>query len=449
MVSAEVFTDELFEASYLACVELSESNGTFTRSDVFRLVKSRNKDLDAVKLLSLRQDRAVDYEEVCAELTQLLGRRKLNDMSLTVLEMIRDGAEVDDIQVVVNASNDDLKEIAKTSSVVDITQLYDDTIGLLVENAGKTKISGVDTGSRQLNYSVGGWQEGNMIVIAARPSAGKTIVGLDFAKKASMAGSPVLIVSLEMPANQLMYRFISSEASAYKYSDLGAYRVSQDDIIAIRQSDAQRLRSLPIHFYDGDNRDVNYLANVITAQCRMNGIKLVVIDYLQLMRDSLIKDMSDFAQVSSISNKIQKLARKLEIPIIVLSQLSRAVEQRNDKRPQLSDIRSSGNVEQDASIVIGLYRPHYYAVQEAKANGQREPDKIDTTIEFIILKNRNGKVGTVYRHCDIMTNRVEDEDYQLLTFEEQKPMFANSALTNADSEQTVRSFESDTKINPF
>lgn len=445
MLSPEAFTDALFEASYLACIELSQTNGTFTRADIFRLVKSRNKDLEASKILTLRPERSVDYEEACVELSQLLGRRKLNDMALSVFEMIQDGSSVDDIQVVISSSSEEINEVNKTTAVVDISRLYDETIESLAMNAGKTKISGVDTGSRQLNYTFGGWQDGNMIVIAARPSAGKTIVGLDFAKKAAIAGSPTLVVSLEMPASHLMYRFISSEASEYKYSDLGAYRVTPEDIDTIRQSDARRLKGLPIYFYDGDNRDINYLSNIITAQVRQHKIKLVVIDYLQLMRDGLIKDMSDFAQVSSISNKIQKLARKLNIPIIVLSQLSRAVEQRNDKRPQLSDIRSSGNVEQDASIVIGLYRPHYYALQEAKANGQPEPTKIDTTIEFVVLKNRNGRTGTVYRHCDIMTNRVEDEETQLMTFDEMKPLYSNSVLSSVDSDF----IKEDTKLNPF
>lgn len=447
LIKSDVFTDDLFEASYLACVELSETIGMFTRSDVFRLVKTKNKDLDASKILTLRPERAIsDYTEICMELSDLLTKRKIDELSNSLKTMLVEGVDIDTLQVALSSSQEDIKEVSNTTAVINISDLLEETLVTLESNAGKTKISGVDTGSRSLNYTLGGWQTG-MHVIAARPSAGKTIVGLDFLKKASMSGVSTLFVSLEMPSSQLMYRLISSEAPEFSYSDLGSYRINVEQVAKIRRSEVNKLRSLPIHFYDGDNRDINYLSNVITAQVRRHKIKMVVIDYLQLMRDTLIKDMSDFAQVSSISNKIQRLARKLDIPIIVLSQLSRAVETRNDKRPQLSDIRSSGNVEQDASIVIGLYRPHYYAVQEAKANGLKEPETMDTTIEFVILKNRNGRTGTVYRHCDVLTNRVEDNAEDLMTFEEKFPVLTNDALNSVKSD--FFDATADENINPF
>jgi replicative DNA helicase len=246
-----------------------------------------------------------------------------------------------------------------------------------------------------------------------------------------------------MPKESLMNRFISSEASEFTYADLGAYRLSQEDINKIKDSDATNLKRLPIYFYDSDNRDINYLSSIVISECRKHKIDIVIIDYLQLIRDNQIKDQSDFAQVSSVSTKIQRLTRKLNIPIVCLSQLSRTVEGRNDKRPQLSDIRSSGNIEQDASIVIGLYRPHYYALTEARANGTPEPTEIDTTLEFVILKNRNGMTGSIVRHCDVLTNRVADTKEELFRFTQPEVIYQDSKISSIPHQ-----FD-DTNISPF
>jgi len=444
IISEEVFADSLNKAVFSACVELSETQNVFTRSDIFRLVKSKKiQGINDVAILSLRPKRMIDLGEVCLELKELYAKRILFNISSNINAMLIDGADVNTIRGVINAESDTLdSKVDSNNEVVSIASVFDSTISLLEQNAGKAKFSGVDTGSRQLNYSLGGWQAG-MIVIAARPSAGKTIVGLDFAKVAGMSGKNVLLLSLEMPKESLMNRFISSEASEFTYADLGAYRLSQDDINKIKDSDAINLKRLPIYFYDSDNRDINYLSSIVISECRKHKIDIVIIDYIQLIRDNQIKDQSDFAQVSSVSTKIQRLTRKLNIPIICLSQLSRTVESRNDKRPQLSDIRSSGNIEQDASIVIGLYRPHYYALTEARANGTPEPTEIDTTLEFVILKNRNGMTGSIIRHCDVLTNRVSDSAEELFRFAEPKVIYQDSQIN------TIPNNFDNTNVDPF
>lgn len=444
LITEEVFADSLNKAVFSACVELSETQSTFTRADIFRLVKSKKiQGINDVAILSLRPNRVIDLSDVCLQLKELYAKRILFNISSSINSLLIDGADVNTIRGVIDAETESLDTGDKANNeVVSIANVFDSTISLLEQNAGKAKFSGVDTGSRQLNYSLGGWQAG-MIVIAARPSAGKTIVGLDFAKKAGMAGKNVLLLSLEMPKESLMNRFISSEASEFTYADLGAYRLSQDDINKIKDSDAVNLKRLPIYFYDSDNRDINYLSSIVISECRKHKIDIVIIDYLQLIRDNQIKDQSDFAQVSSVSTKIQRLTRKLNIPIICLSQLSRTVESRNDKRPQLSDIRSSGNIEQDASIVIGLYRPHYYALTEARANGTPEPTEIDTTLEFVILKNRNGMTGSIIRHCDVLTNRVSDSAEELFRFTEPTIIYQDSQIN------TIPNNFDTTNVAPF
>jgi replicative DNA helicase len=123
--------------------------------------------------------------------------------------------------------------------------------------------------------------------------------------------------------------------------------------------------------------------------------------------------------------------------------LSRGAEGRSDKRPQLSDIRSSGNIEQDASVVIGLYRPYYYAQAEARANNLPVPD-IDYTLEFILLKNRDGMVGSVIRYCDVTTNRIADEQDELFRFTAQEPAYKNSVIASIQPD-----FDTNVNIAPF
>jgi replicative DNA helicase len=425
-------------------VEFNIDSKAFTRYDIFRDLKSKESELniDSSKVIKLLPKRAFDLTSVCVTLRELENKRRYNDIATQLGCAIRDGDDVATMQSIIENGLSEIVEGTKSTEIFTLGEVYDNVMDKLEANAGNVKFSGIDTGSRKLNYALGGWQEG-MIVVAARPSMGKTIVGLDFAKASAKAGKRVLFLSLEMPKESLMYRYISSEAPEYKYSDIKANRITQEDVAKIRLSNARELKRLPIFFYDSDNRDINYLSMVLTTECRKNRIDIVVIDYMQLIRDNQMRGQDDFTQVSSVSNKIQKLTRKLNIPIICLSQLSRGAEGRSDKRPQLSDIRSSGNIEQDASVVIGLYRPYYYAQADARANNLPVPD-IDYTLEFIILKQRDGLTGAIIRYCDVTTNRIADEQDELFRFTAQEPAYKNSVLSKMEVD-----FDNDVKIAPF
>ena len=445
IIGEDAFTNPLNKGVYSACVELSQTQGTFTRYDVFRLLKSKESKLgiNSSEMLKFLPNRVIELTEVCVELKEMQTKRQMFDIANDISKRIMDGEDADTIQASLHIKVDELIEGSRSSKEVShLQEIYDDVMKDLGANAGQVKFSGIDTGSRLLNYIFGGWQNGRMIIIAGRPSMGKTIVGLEHAKCGAKAGKNVLFLSLETSKEDLTHRFISSEASEYTYADLGSYRVSKEDIEKIKDSDAKMLRKLPIYFYDGDNRDVNYLSNIAVAETRKNKIDMIVIDYLQLIRDNQIKDQSDFAQVSSVSNKIQKLTRKLNIPIIVLSQLSRTIESRGDKRPSLSDLRSSGNIEQDASIVIGLFRPDYYAIAEARASNQPEPE-MTHILDYVILKNRNGRTGSAERYCDIMTNRVNDDKEMLFRFAQPDIIYKDSKIN-----ELPNNFEKETII-PF
>lgn len=444
IIDSEVFIDPLLRASFSAMTEFVIDGKAFTRYDIFRELKSKESllGIDSSKILKLLPKRAFDLTSVCVSLRELENKRQYNQISNQLASAINDGEDVAMMQSIIENGLSNIIEGTKSSDIYALTDVYDKVMDKLELNAGNVKFSGIDTGSRKLNYALGGWQEG-MIVVAARPSMGKTIVGLDFAKASAKTGKRVLFLSLEMPKESLMYRYISSEAPDYKYSDIKANRITQEDVKKIRLSNARELKKLPIYFYDSDNRDINYLSMVLTTECRKNKIDIVVIDYMQLIRDNQMRGQDDFSQVSSVSNKIQKLTRKLGIPIVCLSQLSRGAEGRSDKRPQLSDIRSSGNIEQDASVVIGLYRPYYYAQADARANNLPVPD-MDYTLEFILLKNRDGMTGGVVRYCDVTTNRITDEQDELFRFTALEPAYKNSVINKMEVD-----FDKDVTIAPF
>lgn len=444
IIDQEVFIDPLMKASFASMVDFNIDGKGFTRYDIFRDLKSKESELniDASPIIKLLPKRTFDLNSVCVSLRELENKRRYNDISNQLACAIKDGDDISTMQSIIENGLSDIIEGTKSAEIFTLGEVYDSVMTKLELNAGNVKFSGIDTGSRKLNYALGGWQEG-MIVIAARPSMGKTIVGLDVAKSSARSGKKVLFLSLEMPKESLMYRYISSEAPEFKYSDIKANRITQEDVKKIRVSNARELKKLPIYFYDSDNRDINYLSMILTGECRKNKIDLVVIDYMQLIRDNQMRGQDDFSQVSSVSNKIQKLTRKLGIPIICLSQLSRGAEGRSDKRPQLSDIRSSGNIEQDASVVVGLYRPYYYAQTEARANNQPVPP-MDYTLEFILLKNRDGMTGGVVRYCDVTTNRIADEEEELFRFTVAEPAYHNSVINKMEVD-----FDNNVTIAPF
>lgn len=428
IINPNTFSSELNKQSYLACVELYNEKGTFNRFDVFRHLKS--KDLSSAvnisQVISMMPKRAIDLLSSCSELRELESKRYIANLSAKMQEALAGDCEVSEIISIIDNSVSHLTDISSGEEVSTIKDAYDSVIAKIEASAGTSKFSGIETGSRKLNYHLGGWQKG-ITIIAARPSMGKTVVGLDIAKQAAISGKNVLFLSLEMPKDSLLYRYISSEAFDYNYSDIKANRISPEDVQKIKRSNARLLRELPIFFYDSDNTDVNYLSMLVAGECRKNKIDMVVVDYLQLMKDSQVRSQEDFPQVSAVMSKMRKLSRKLAIPVILLSQLSRDVEKRTNRSPQLSDLRSSGNIEQDADVVIGLYRDDYYKYVDAKASGQAVTP-MDNILKYIILKNRDGNVGDVIRYVDVKTNRLADEEADLTRFVEPQVVYKDSAI---------------------
>ena len=264
-------------------------------------------------------------------------------------------------------------------------------------------LTGVSTGFKELDKITNGWQNSDLIIIAARPGMGKTAFTLSLAANAAETGKGVGIFSLEMANEQLVQRLISMD-SMIPATTLreGSLKTEQWPILA---NSVEHLSEMPI-FID-DTPAINIFE--LRAKCRRlkqnHNIGLVVIDYLQLMSAGDNSKRGNREQeISSISRALKGMAKELNLPVIALSQLSRAVETRGgDKKPQLSDLRESGAIEQDADIVTFIYRPDYYELA----------DTLDTpanTAEVIISKHRNGSLGTVT--LEFIKENVKFVDYQ-------------------------------------
>lgn len=250
-------------------------------------------------------------------------------------------------------------------------------------------MTGVTTGFMELDKMTNGWQPSDLIIMAARPGMGKTAFTLSLAKNAAEAGKGIAFFSLEMASVQLVQRLISMEAEI----NSSKLRNGQMEEYEWRKLHAavDKLSQVPI--YIDDTPGINIFE--LRAKCRRlkqnHNISMIVIDYLQLMAGPPNgKNGNREQEISAISRALKGLAKELHVPVIALSQLSRAVESRGgEKRPQLSDLRESGAIEQDADIVTFIYRPGYYGVSEG------ESDVPNDLTEIILAKHRNGGLGTV------------------------------------------------------
>ncbi len=273
-------------------------------------------------------------------------------------------------------------EFRKIGDVIAKTQ---EDIEKLVKNKGK--ITGLTTGLRDLDNVTEGLHETQLIIIAARPAVGKTAFALNIAAAAAKSTKKnVAIFSLEMPAEQLVLRMISSLGQVDN-KKLQTGRLDTEDYMRINEAMSQ-LADTNIYFHDG----ASTTASEIQAKCRRlstqgEGLGLVVIDYLQLVDASSRYQGARQQEISEISRKLKTMALELNVPVIALSQLSRNVEKREDKRPVLSDLRESGAIEQDADIVAALHAP--------EGDTPQTDDSIPSPIQLIILKHRNGPTATI------------------------------------------------------
>ncbi len=269
-------------------------------------------------------------------------------------------------------------------------------------------VTGIISGFQRLDMLTAGWQNSDFIILAGRPSMGKTSLALEFAKNAASNAVPVGMFSLEMSTLQLVMRMLFNEG---RFDGSSLYTRKPDQSDWTRLSDAcSRLAKYPIYIDDTPGLSCIELSSKAKRLKAEKNVGLIIVDYLQLMQGTNRESRQQ--EISSISRALKMLAKELNIPVIAMSQLSRAIEQRGgDHRPVLSDLRESGAIEQDADVVMFIYRASVYGLeQEYTINDQSVPP--ENVAEVIIRKQRNGPIGTVLLHWIKENTKFGEFDYK-------------------------------------
>ena len=258
-----------------------------------------------------------------------------------------------------------------------------------------------------MDRSTGGWQEENLIIIASRPSMGKTALALILSQNAASLNCPVGLFSLEMSHKELATRFLST-ASNYSNVQIRNAEINLEKLV----NSSFEIAELPIWIDDTPSISLYELRSKVKKMVIRFGVKLVIIDYLQLMKG---EGESREQEVSKISRGLKSISKEFHIPVIALSQLNRKCEERKDKRPMLSDLRESGSIEQDADVVGLLWRPAYYGIGTVEINKIEENSKGVLFVD--VAKNRNGATGEfVLFHNESITRITEERETEKTPF---------------------------------
>jgi|TARA_B100001142_G_scaffold259202_1_gene261309 replicative DNA helicase len=286
----------------------------------------------------------------------------------------------------------------RSNQVLSSVDLFSNLFLELKQKSFQSTVAGLSSGFYDLDSFTQGFQKSDLIIVAGRPSMGKTALCLNIALNVVKASKlPVLFFSLEMSKEQLAYRMLAMD-TLINPNRLRNGNLYKDDWIKLNTA-IKNLSSLPLFIDDTPNVSVQDIRSKIKKIIfEHKDIGIIVIDYLQLMQNSKSRIENRVQELSQITRSLKNLAREFKVPIIALSQLSRSVESRVTKRPILSDLRDSGSIEQDADLVLMLYRESYYA------QNMNNPTDFDIT-ELIITKQRNGPIGTVELNFDTMHTR--------------------------------------------
>lgn len=362
-------------------------------------------------------------------------RELIKTSSKTIKACYDDTDDIFDIISESELERDKMLDQITTRKEVTNAELVKSTIAEIKRtlNTGND-ITGVPSDLREVDLITGGWQPSDLIILAARPGMGKSALALVAAKNAAKNKKPVAFFSLEMSNPQLMNRLLAIESEipleAFRKKRFSDYEIKT---LEIKQREVEKL---DIFWDDTPALSVTELRAKCRKLKRRYGIELIVIDYLQLMTVGGQFKGNREQEIGFISRSLKGIAKELNVPVIALSQLSRGVESRPDKRPMLSDLRESGSIEQDADMVTFLYRPEYYGLTE-KENG----DGLIGVAEFIIAKHRNGSLDDVELKFIGKTTNFVNPDH--LMYRESEGAPEGFAL------QPNRSFDAQYDDNPF
>ena len=350
-------------------------------------------------------------------------KRELIKISENIIDTARLNELENDGQSIIENFEKSLFDLAEKGSLSSSLVKFDDAMKSTIEmasNAYKNEegIVGVPSGLTELDDRLGGLHKSDLIIIAGRPSMGKTALATNIAFNAAKKiqddarKSSIAFFSLEMSSEQLSTRILA-EQSRIKSNDIRRGRISEEQFDKFIET-SKNVSELPLYIDETPAISIAALSNRARRIKRLYGLDMVVIDYIQLMRASNLKD-GRVQEISEITQGLKALAKELSVPVLALSQLSRAVEQRDDKKPQLSDLRESGSIEQDADVVMFVYREAYYLERKEPrpatvehAEWQAKMNEVSNLAEIIIGKQRHGPTGNVMLEFEAMFTKFKD-----------------------------------------
>jgi replicative DNA helicase len=365
----------------------------------------------------------IDYANIVQEMHV---RRELIKISESVLYEASSDAEINSTgQEIIQNAEKSLFDLAERGHFNQTIMKFENALKQTIEMAksayqNEDGIVGVPSGLTDLDSKLGGMHKQDLIIIAGRPSMGKTALATNIAFHAAKnienkgSKSTVAFFSLEMSSEQLSTRILS-EQSRIRSNDIRRGKVSEKEFEQFIAT-SKNISELPLYIDETPAITIAAISNRSRRIKRLFGLELIVVDYIQLMKSSgRNREINRVQEISEITQGLKALAKELDVPVLALSQLSRAVEQRDDKKPQLSDLRESGSIEQDADVVMFVYRAAYYLERKEPTLGsiehaewQQKMDEISNLAEIMISKQRHGPTGNVRVEFEAMYTKFKD-----------------------------------------
>ncbi len=364
---------------------------------------------------------AIEYSKIIYD---MFVRREL----IKISEQTIDTAKLNDLetngQSIIENSEKLLFDLAERGSFNSSLIKFDEAMKQTIEMASaayknEEGIVGVPTGLRDLDDRLGGLHESDLIIIAGRPGMGKTALATNIAFNAAQKiqnngkKSSIAFFSLEMSSEQLSTRILA-EQSRIKSNDIRRGKISDEQFDKFLET-SKNISELPLYIDETPAISIAALSNRARRIKRLFGLDMIIVDYIQLMKGSFNNKDGRVQEISEITQGLKAIAKELSIPVVALSQLSRAVEQRDDKKPQLSDLRESGSIEQDADVVMFVYRQSYYLKSKEPrpatvehAEWQAKMNEVSHLAELIISKQRHGPTGNITLEFEEMFTKFKD-----------------------------------------
>ena len=426
LINSKNFYDPMHQKIFMAIEKLIYS-GMLANPITLKNYFENEKDelnvpdyLFKITKFSTSSRQAIEYSKLIYD---LYVKRELIKISENIIDTAKLNDLDNDGKSIIENFEKSLFDLAEKGSFSSSLVKFDEAMKMTIEMASSAYkneegIVGVPTGLTDLDYRLGGLHKSDLLIIAGRPSMGKTAlatnIAFNAAKKIQNDGrkSTIAFFSLEMSSEQLSTRILA-EQSRIKSNDIRTGKISEEQFDKFIET-SKNISELPLYIDETPAISIAALSNRARRIKRLYGLDMVVVDYIQLMKASNFRE-GRVQEISEITQGLKALAKELSVPVLALSQLSRAVEHRDDKKPQLSDLRESGSIEQDADVVMFVYREAYYLQGKEPrpatvehAEWQAKMNDISHLAEIIIGKQRHGPTGNVMLEFEAMFTKFKD-----------------------------------------